>query len=127
MGDYGFKVSKPGFDVESAADKDLVYSSKWGTFTVFATGGTTLSYTTGSANTVTIAHNLGYRPAFAVYSEVPFTTGFVLLPRVIPGATDRTAIPYCDSTNLYIRYGPSFHTSNGSFDYKYFIYYNRAI
>ncbi|MHA1400151.1 MAG: hypothetical protein ACTSQE_07365 [Candidatus Heimdallarchaeaceae archaeon] len=34
MGDYGFKVSKSGFDVTTAGDKDLAFSSSFNTFKI---------------------------------------------------------------------------------------------
>jgi hypothetical protein len=124
---YGLKVSKPGHDVKTAADKDLVYSSEWATFTVFAANSGSISYSTGSVTTVTINHNLGYRPAFTVYTEVPFVSGFVQTPIVIPGGVDRSCIARVTTTQLIIRWAAGFHSSNATFAYRYFIYYNRAI
>lgn len=58
--DYGIKVSVPGSDVLSAADKDLVYSSKYNGMKI-------LKHNTSGAGSV--AHGAGYVPSFINFYE----------------------------------------------------------
>ncbi|MCX6822321.1 MAG: hypothetical protein NTW30_06110 [Candidatus Aenigmarchaeota archaeon] len=53
--DYGFRISKPGFDVKTCADKDCIISSSFATNVIHKKG----VDTTGS-----VSHSLGYLPSF---------------------------------------------------------------
>ena len=130
------KVSKPGFDVKTCDDDDLVFSSKFDTLRVFATG--TGSFTAnGSTQTHELTHNLGYEPAFFVYSEVhasagnPTTGDFYMMPHSPPASiggslvTD-TIICAVDTTKLYIRMGSLVVASTKVINYKYVVFYNPA-
>lgn len=134
--DYGIKVSKPGYDVKTTADENLVFSSKFDTFRVFATG--TGSFTANlSTQTNTVTHSLGYQPAFFVYSEVhagfgnPSTGDFYMMPHSPPASiggslvTD-TIIVAADTTKLYIRLGSLVVANTKVINYKYVIFYNPA-
>ena len=134
--DYGIKISKPGFDVRTASDKDLVFSSKFDTFKVSVSG--TGSFTAdGTLQIAEIAHSLGYVPAFFVFSEVhagfgePSTGDFYMLPHSPPFSiggslvTD-TLITSIDSTKLYIRMGSLVVASTKVINYKYVIFHNPA-
>lgn len=57
--DYGFRVSKPGFDVKTCADVDCIVTSSKASMTV---------HKKGIANAgATVAHNIGYIPTFLSY------------------------------------------------------------
>jgi len=58
--DYGFRISKPGFDVKTCADKDCTLSSSFFNQIIHKKGITTSD---------TIAHNLGYVPNFLKYTR----------------------------------------------------------
>jgi len=62
MADYGLKVSKIGFDVTTAADSDLVYSSKFNGWKILSKGSVALSVV--QAN---VAHGLSFEPAAILY------------------------------------------------------------
>ncbi len=133
MADYGLKVSQPGFEVLSCTDKQLVYSSEFGTFRVYAFGSGSVTVPNPMAvTTVSITHSLGYRPAFAVYSQIydaiagSVTTGYYLMSYTDPFGGDGSIEPYCDSTYLKIRYGAVHAPSGSVMAYRYFIYYNQA-
>ena len=67
MSFYGIKVSKPGDDVKTVAEKDLQFSSDLSTLKIYTQGDTSVT-TNGSGNaTITITHNLGYAPAHYVW------------------------------------------------------------
>lgn len=118
MGDWGIKVSKPGFDVKTAADKDLVFSSKFQTLHIHSRGSGTV--TDSGGRTITIAHNLGYVPKFLVHTQMDAATGYgdsnsyFIAPYSVEGAgidqnrLDRGVTSWADSTNLYIKYGDGF-------------------
>jgi hypothetical protein len=65
MADYGIKVSLTGYDVKTAADYQLLFSSGWPVLKIHAQG----SFTVPDAGTdVTIfQHGLNYPPMFLVY------------------------------------------------------------
>lgn len=65
MADYGIKISKEGFDVETAGGDELTMSSSLNMFKVFDTGTDTIS----ASSSLTIAHDLGYIPNYFVYVE----------------------------------------------------------
>lgn len=135
MKDYGIKISKPGFDVKTCADKDLVFSSKFDTFRVHSTG--IGSFTAnGALQTATIAHALGYVPAFMLFTEVhagfgePSTGKFYMAPHSPPFSiggslnTD-TIIASIDASNLYLRLGSLVVAPTKVINYKWVIFYNQ--
>ena len=61
MGNWGMKVSKPGFDVLTCEDKDLVMSSSFNALKV--------AHTASPTGVGTYTHGLGYIPAFIVAGE----------------------------------------------------------
>jgi len=111
MGDYGIKVTQPGYDVSTAIPNQLVFSSKYQTLKVFSQGSGTI---TDSGRTITVAHNLGYVPFFLVHSgtdpvyvaDYVDSDDLVINPvaRAITGACgiSRNIIAYADTSNLYI-------------------------
>ena len=68
---YGLKISKPGVDVGTAADTDLVFFSDYDSMKTKATG------TFG--NNGTVAHGLSYTPIFFVAQSgfAPWAVGGV--------------------------------------------------
>lgn len=73
MGDYGIKISKEGFDVKTAADKDLVLTSKLDTIKIAKTIATQHNQS-GASETLSIAHGLGYSPGYLFYVKNPEET-----------------------------------------------------
>jgi hypothetical protein len=135
MTDYGMKVSKPGYDVKTASDKDLVFSSKFDTFRVAVTGTGSLTSDATNPKTATHAHGLGYTPAFIVYSEIhagfgePSTGNFYILPHSSPlhiggSRPDECIMASIDDTNLYIRMGFNVLLSGRVINYKYVVFHN---
>lgn len=69
MANYGAKVSRIGYPVESASDKQLAFSSDWPLLPIEAEGNVTLSVPASGPDMVTqtlYTHNLGYEPVFYV-------------------------------------------------------------
>lgn len=65
MGNYGFKVARPGYDVKTAAEINLSLLTARNIFKIVAQGFTTMS----DNSTLTINHALGYVPNFQVFVE----------------------------------------------------------
>ena len=68
MTNYGIKISQDGYDVKTATDTQLVFSSKFDSVasaSIVMTG--TSSQTSSSTITFTISHNLGYTPFVLVF------------------------------------------------------------
>lgn len=63
--DYGFRISKPGFDVKECDDVDCILSSSFFTSVVQVKGSEP-----GSVDPITIEHGLGYIPSFLAYRKV---------------------------------------------------------
>lgn len=102
---FGIKVSRPGFDVKTAAPNELAFSSAYKTLKVSSSGSGTL---TQASRTATIPHNLGYIPIFMAHANLldQFSSGeYFLLPAGSgSGAINNNDIlAYADTTNLYIR------------------------
>jgi len=94
MADYGIKIAKEGYDVNTAADKDLVYSSKFNGMKI-------AEHNTSGAGTV--LHSLGYAPMFLNYRKSGTqyrldwqTTSFVNAPY-----TTNAGIVFPNADNYY--------------------------
>ena len=64
---YGAKVSRKGFDVKTASDKQLAFSSEWPLLPIEAEG--TYNIASGSQTYDIYTHSLGYYPVFSVWAE----------------------------------------------------------
>jgi hypothetical protein len=87
MADYGFKISRPEVDVRTAELKDLLFHSEYPLLKLKQSGSVSLTFTdSGSADTATVSHNLGYEPRILVYSQIydPFADDFYSGYRIIP-------------------------------------------
>jgi hypothetical protein len=76
--DYGAKVSQKGYDVKTCADYLLVYSSAFRNLKIVAsgTGSTTIPASgSGTTNTITFTHSLGYLSPFIVVYNGSTTLG----------------------------------------------------
>lgn len=68
---YGIKVSKPGIDVVTATEKDLVISSEYPSLKVAQElDMVTISVTYPTGEYRTFAHGLGYTPTYRVFYDV---------------------------------------------------------
>lgn len=136
MSDFGMKVSQGGYDVKTAAKERLVFSSKYDTFKVFASGSG--SQLVGAAPgpglrttvVVNVTHNLGYKPAFWVFTDNPiFYTAGQLSPYSLKsiGVSAYSGIDYAiDTTDLYIYLNNS-SPSAKTIEYRYYIFYNQLV
>ncbi len=65
---FGMKASQLGYDVNTAADYQLLYSSEWPLLKIEAQG--TVTITDMGSDQVLYTHNLGYCPLFWIYEVV---------------------------------------------------------
>lgn len=136
MSDFGIKISQVGHDVKTALKENLVYTSKYDTLKLFRSGsGSQLVpmadvglFIPGEA-LVTIAHNLGYKPAFMVFCSGAWRTTADLSPysyRGVGAISPDGGSYSVDDTNLYIQlYNGS--VSDKTINYRYHIYYNELV
>lgn len=100
MGDYGMKVSKPGYSVLTANEQQLIFSSKYTTLRVHSKGSGTVTHTGGRI--ATIAHGLGYVPMFVVHADYHNSGRYTYLP-ITTTSDESEANCWADSTNIYIK------------------------
>ena len=133
--DYGLKISQAGFDVKTADKENLVFSSQYNTLKVFASGSgsqlvpTAVGFTSGVA-TVTIAHNLGYKPAFIVFCSSIWRANDKFSPYAYKsiGASSPDGGQYAISVgNLYLHLYNGDPTGARTIYYHWHIYYNELI
>ena len=113
MGDFGIKVSKEGFDVKTAANKDLSLKSGINIFKVSDDNSGTLA----ASGTLTTAHGLGIIPFFLVFMED--TSGKM---RVVNGSgfiASEQFTAYADTTNVVLN---NLDSSNAKKYYEYIHY-----
>ena len=95
MGNYGMKISKDGYDVKDASIKNLILTSEANQWKTHLKGSVT--FTSGS-QTVTIAHGLGYTPAFLWLYHSVYWTGDDANRYYWGGSSNNSA----DDTYLYV-------------------------
>lgn len=101
MADWGIRVSKPGFDVGTCADYDLVMSSSFNLLKTKSVG------TTAG----TVAHGLSYVPIYMSCTKIGEGTVALM------GQTFGASYPSIDGTIFYSGYGTV----------RYYIYYQQGI
>jgi len=71
MGNYGIKVTKPGFDVSDAALKDQVFNSEANSLKIWMAGSVNITKSAGSGDyTANVAHSLGYSPFYLCFFKL---------------------------------------------------------
>lgn len=91
MSEFGMKVSLKGFDVLTAADYQLLFTTAWPLLKIEKQGSFTVSDMT--TDTVITTHDLGYAPMFMVYATGLYAANSVSLltgPPVSIDANDLT-------------------------------------
>lgn len=126
--DYGIKITRDGYDLATATDKQCVLTSKYKTLTVAASGTATVQLlTTYYRNSTTVAHNLGYVPAFVVFGQEDGESYYYNVPFTHAFADFSGYFLFCwaDNTNLYLeaQYA-STPAGTETYNFKYFIFNN---
>jgi hypothetical protein len=103
MGDWGIKVTKTGKGVTSTDLRDLLMHSNYSMFKYHLDTTTTMTINAAdTSKTVTVPHNLGYVPAFLVYSNDSTYTTLLPQRRSYYTGEDEHIFATADSTNIYI-------------------------
>lgn len=97
MGDYGIKISKPGFDVLTADDKDLILKSSINILKVSAQG----TGTVASGAVFTFNHGLGYLPNYFILAEN--TPGSGKYYYLIGNRSELNLLPYADANSIFVK------------------------
>lgn len=123
MADYGIKISKSGFDVGTASNKDLAFSSSLDTLKVYSSGSINMT----AAGTATATHNLGYIPSFTSFAK--FNGGqhdgkVFSLPAHFPSFFSKFIHAGTDTLKIVIESLPGTATS---IDVKYVIFINQML
>lgn len=92
----GLRISKPGYDANTAQEKDRVYDSNFNTFKYIRYG---LIPNVATSTTYTIPHLLGYAPSFLVYGRRVSGSNYVIVDVTIDG---EGVTMQSDKTNIYI-------------------------
>lgn len=67
-GSYALKVAKPGVDVTTATNSQLIFNSQYNTLKIVLSGTVTIPANNGSQiTTATVTHNLGFTPMCMAY------------------------------------------------------------
>ena len=120
---YVIKLSKPGFNVNTATDKQLALSSELNHLKT----STSSSFQKTGDGTQTVAHGLGYQPLVICYFRDTVTNNtrwYISMSGAPSVSPARFSAPcnvsvYVDATNVYLNV-----TGNaGTIDVKYEIFY----
>ena len=111
-GSYGVWASKPGVEVTTAVDQDLLFGLSMGMLIPYMTG--TISFTQNSTTPQAVTHSLGYRPLVLVQGS-PTTP-----PSVGGGAMDFQI----KVTTTQLEFNPL--TGTAASVYRYVIYARNA-
>lgn len=83
-----FKISRPGIDADTAADKDLVFDMSAEVLKTIQSGKTSITLDGSSDGSTTVYHNLGYYPTFMIFYGVEGSY-FIGFPNVFADDWDR--------------------------------------
>lgn len=127
-------VSRAGFDVFTALDKDIAFNSNHLTHKIHQTGTVSITIPATGINTITVAHGLGYVPLCEAWANIP-NLGWMVLPATavfyqdVAGTTGPTLDFATNSTHLIIKGG--FIDTNPqpsiSISVRYILFKNRMI
>lgn len=118
--DYGFRVSKDGFDVKTCADKDCAMSSKQGFSEIIHKKG----INTQRTGQVAVSHNQGVPLKFLAFQKK--STESFITPMVRRGRSTLSLDgAFIDSSNLYMGIDLGDGTFATGYDFYYLMYKNR--
>jgi len=106
MSNYGIKISKPNYDVETAALIDQIFNSEHNCIKLSQKLGTvssTLDY--AETETFEIAHGFSFTPGFLAWFEVDGDGTWYFMysrKRLTAGYSGAYCAPFSDATNLSI-------------------------
>lgn len=131
-GFYGIRVSKPGFDVYTAADDELILTSENNLFKIVETGTVVVNKLAGDTDGGTsVAHGLGYAPMVFAFGVQTGGTANIQVPEIVPdlstGLIAKQTHLYVDDTNITLSIttpawvGNAFFTDPLEYTFRYYI------
>ena len=117
MADWGIKTSRIGYDVATAADYNLSFSSSWPLLKVYAQGRATIT-NMGASQTI-LTHNLGFPPMFFIWGISGSTAKFNSYGNVANG----TGNGKVGSNSTSLIYTPDY-AGSGTATIYYAVFYN---
>lgn len=136
------RVAKDGFDATTTTNDNLIFNSENNVFKIVQSGTATIAvptpFTSGSTLTAAVAHNLGIKPAFTAFVDIPIGDGSASLqgkltsvPATLlalagtPGSVTIRAVADVDTTNINFRVentaGVGITGVNGNWVFKYYL------
>lgn len=126
--DYGLRISNVG-DVKTASDLDCSITSKYANLKGILSGNGSIYVPSGTLQTVTINHGLGYIPFARLFIDLNRDGNYQEIPTFDTGSiyTYWEFYSRCDSSNTYLDFiwGSDFGDNN-TFNYKYSIYLDKG-
>lgn len=128
------RFAKPGYDVDDG-DQHLVYNSKYPLLLIADQGAGSLSFSNGvdSSKSISIPHNLGYKPMYYVFCQSfgidldTLDTGYKKMSFSEEYSLDRLGIYYASADEDVIDIGITLNSpaaANITIGYFYVCYYN---
>ena len=111
MGDYGIKISKPGYAIKTTEIKNQVFNSSANSLKIWMAGSVNISvsektpYEGTGIGDADIAHNLGYAPFYLCYFKIKHASKLWLqdsLDTSMLYTNYITGTAYSNSTNLHL-------------------------
>ena len=131
------RIAQSGYSAETDSKERMVFDSNYDTLKLRTSGSgsqlvpaATASFGPSGTATVTIAHNLGYKPAFIVFCTSIWRSNDKFSPYAYKGvgAISPDGGNYAvDATNLYIHLYNGNLTGDRTILYRYHIYYNELV
>lgn len=113
MTDYGLKVSRNGYNIDTASVANQTFNSEKNCLKLDVTNNSdTKSYSvaSGGSDTKTFAHGFDFTPGFLVWFEVDNSGDWYFM--YTPSSEGCYCRPYTDSTNLNVEIGNSDSSSH---------------
>lgn len=134
MGNYGLKITRDGYDVNTTEPRNYVFSSKYGSVKIYAEPSNktyqTIDVNNGSNATISVTHSLGFIPLVLFFIELKPGSGHwymgghpVADPTDSSGAVvvSSSTYTYVDDTYIKVRLENT-TGSNLTVKYYYFIF-----
>lgn len=120
---YIAKISKPDFDVKTAAIKDLSMTSEAKSLKIHDEGTWSQAVVAlGGPYTIPIDHSLGYVPSFRVYGTHDPADGIIFQYPCAIGTANITSVCYADTSKIYIKLFSGGATTTGNITGYYYIF-----
>lgn len=136
----GFYVTKDGFNAKTETNAaNFIFNSSQNMFKIVSTGTAIVTVPTpissGTVLTTTVAHNLGVKPAFSAFVDIPIGDGSAVLQGKLTGvpaflikstgSISIAATVDVDTTNIYFRVANTAGTGvtgvDGVWTFKYYL------